>query len=1028
MGTPLRVLVAARSADLPDRLLARLRDAGYELAPRRVAAVVDLESQSAVLDLALIEHAPPELDAPEAVRLLRARDADGPIVVVSDTFGEALAVEAMRAGADDYVLLSDIGNLGDVVGRALEAGRARREQGEAKAAYAGLVGQLPLGLLVIQDRRIAYANQVLADWVGQTPSELVALTPEGVGDLMHPDDREAAWERIAEGLRGERGAEWVPMRIMRVDGTHRWVESHSRPITFEGAPAVQGVLRDVDAQRRAEAALRENEERYREIIALANGVAYERDWVADRFAFIDEGIEHLTGIPANEITPAAFDGLLSGFAQRSDAAMPVYEITRSRRVGPDQRMWRAEYILQTRDGRRLHVADASVQVRGPDGCLQRSIGMLQDITPYVEAVREAELSDRVYREAIEASAGVPYRRNLIDDSYDILGEGIEELTGIPASEFSLTALQRLIQERAFVGSGADEDVIEHAVAFDGGKRPHYRADYRIRTPEGADRWLSDRAIPVRDPETGRVIASLGILQDITDRKLMEQRLRSSLRLNEATIATIPSFLVVVDADLKVITANHRCPEGLSVPLDVVGRPISEALPQGLATGPDLVELIRGVVEAGGQDELLGVRYWAPGRPDMFLDLRICGFSVGHAGSRRALLVIDDVSEQHNLEEQARQTSKLRSIGTLAGGVAHDFNNILTGITGYADLVLDGADPEAPETKDLVAIRRLADRAAGLTRQLLAFSRRQTLSPVTVDLNKLTADLAKMLGRILGEDLELALDLDPYLGAVQADPGQIEQALMNLAANARDAMPGGGQLTIETQNVVLDEAYASRHVGCTPGSYALVAVSDTGHGMDEATRERVFEPFFTTKDIGQGTGLGLATAYGIVKQHGGNIWVYSEPGQGTTVKLYLPLAAGANGAETADEAPPPLGGSETVLVVEDEESVLRIIRRILEDHGYEMFAATSAEEAEKLYAGRATEIPVLLADVVLPGRSGPQLYESLRLRNPALKVLYISGYTRRAAVRSSGLPDDAPLLQKPFAPHDLARRLRESLDG
>ena len=391
-------------------------------------------------------------------------------------------------------------------------------------------------------------------------------------------------------------------------------------------------------------------------------------------------------------------------------------------------------------------------------------------------------------------------------------------------------------------------------------------------------------------------------------------------------------------------------------------------------------------------------------------------------------IMFDITQRKQLEEQLHQAAKMETVGRLAGGVAHDFNNILTGIKGYAQFLLAAAADGTAAQSDLMEINRLTDRAADLTRQLLAFSRKQALHPVVLDLNELIAKAMKMLMRLIGEHIELKFAPASALGRIEADPGQIEQVLMNLAVNARDAMPTGGKLTIDTTNVYLDHEYASTHVGVTPGHYVLLAVADTGCGMDQSTQDRVFEPFFTTREVGRGTGLGLSTAYGIVKQHGGNIWVYSETGEGTTFKVYLPRTDADTREVSAEGEEDVPRGSETILLVEDEDPVRAVAVRTLCSQGYTVISAASAEEAERLVAQQDQHIDLLLTDVIMPGRSGRALYERLAPARPSLKVLYMSGYTDDAIVHHGVLDADTAFLQKPFNPESLARRVREVLDG
>jgi signal transduction histidine kinase/DNA-binding response OmpR family regulator len=386
-------------------------------------------------------------------------------------------------------------------------------------------------------------------------------------------------------------------------------------------------------------------------------------------------------------------------------------------------------------------------------------------------------------------------------------------------------------------------------------------------------------------------------------------------------------------------------------------------------------------------------------------------------------------EREKMEMQFRQAQKMEAVGRLAGGIAHDFNNLLTAITGYGELMLPSLKEGERLRSNLEEVLKAAHRAAALTRQLLAFSRRQVLEPKVLDLNAVVVGILPMLRRLIGEDVDLVNVPDPGLGHVKADPGQIEQVIVNLAVNARDAMPGGGKLILETMNVDLDEVYARQHVAVRPGRFVMLAVSDTGVGMDEKTKASIFEPFFTTKEKGKGTGLGLATVYGIVKQSGGYIWVYSEPGRGTTFKIYLPRV---NNEIEHEESAKPLQvaahGSETVLVVEDEEIVRSLTRQILQARGYAVLEAQHGPEALRVCELHKGEIHLILTDVVLPHMSGPELAARVATLRPQIKLLYMSGYTGNALAHL-GVPDvEGACLQKPFTLASLARKVREVLDA
>ena len=433
------------------------------------------------------------------------------------------------------------------------------------------------------------------------------------------------------------------------------------------------------------------------------------------------------------------------------------------------------------------------------------------------------------------------------------------------------------------------------------------------------------------------------------------------------------------------------------------------------------------VEAGeeGRDSIARRHRTKSGR---VIDIEAARHAIEYGGRPAELVVLMDVTDRRHLEEELRQAQKMEAVGMLAGGVAHDFNNLLTIIGGYSQLILNNLAPDDPNQHSAEQILKAGERAAALTRQLLAFSRRQVLQPKVIDLNKLVTSLSTMLQRLIGEDIDLRLVLRPDLGQIYADPGQLEQVLMNLVVNARDAMPKGGTLTLETANTILDETYSSRHIALRPGPYTLIAVSDNGSGMDEATQARLFEPFFTTKGAGRGTGLGLSTVFGIVKQSGGSVQVYSEPNHGTSVKIYLPRIDQPVALESEAPAKPATCGSETILLVEDDEMVRNLVRATLVREGYHVLDAADPMAARRVSDEYRAPIDLLITDVVMPKVSGRELAHQLSRWRPDMKVLYMSGYTDSAIVNSGILHKEVAFLQKPFAPGTLAQKVREVLES
>lgn len=574
-----------------------------------------------------------------------------------------------------------------------------------------------------------------------------------------------------------------------------------------------------------------------------------------------------------------------------------------------------------------------------------------------------------------------------------------------------------------------KDDREHtAKAMEALFQPPYTAymEQRAMTKDGW-RWLGWMDTAVFD-EAGNITAVIGVGRDITERKqiegvLQENRVRSSQALKAAQAGAWEWNMAT---NQTIWSEENYLVLGLSPDIGETNYDtwLQRVHPE------DRAEAEYQVNKAVEQKRDLNIEFrivWPDGTIRWINDVGKSVFD--EKGDMVGMYGIQiDITERKQLEAQLQQSQKMESIGRLAGGIAHDFNNILVPIISYAELGMMNLTPDDKLYSYLQQVRDAAERAADLTRQILAFSRRQVLEMKTVDINVIVIEFEKMVQRLIVEDIELQTLLDPILYPVKADRGQIEQVLMNLVVNARDAMPTGGKLTIETASTYLDETYVKRYADDQPaGHYVMLAVSDTGHGMDMATQQQIFEPFFTTKMQGKGTGLGLATVFGIVKQHGGNICVHSEPGNGTTFKVYLPRAEGTvQTYETAVIEPASVYGIETILVVEDEKMVRKLVCETLAAHGYKVIEAQSPHDGLRLAYEYKKTIHLLLTDVIMPEMNGRELYQKILFVHPDIKVLYMSGYADDVIADHGILKEGISFLQKPFTVHTLTRRVKQVL--
>jgi two-component system cell cycle sensor histidine kinase/response regulator CckA len=628
-----------------------------------------------------------------------------------------------------------------------------------------------------------------------------------------------------------------------------------------------------------------------------------------------------------------------------------------------------------------------------------------------ELVQREELFRLISENAADLIAVVDMQGNRIYNSLSyekVLGYSAEELR-------SSSSFEQIHPE--------DRDRVKEAAQEARATGIGQPMEYRIRHKDGTWRTLESTASVICNSK-GEPEKLIIVNRDVTERNRAAEALRRSEASFRSVIVDAPYGIYRADLTGKFLMVNSALEKMLGY------KSQEELLEANLATG-----IYRYPAEHQKINELFlrdqhfrDIEVEWKRKDGAFLTVRCSGWPVKHESSTFIEVFAEDVTERRVLERQLRMAQKMEAIGRLSGGIAHDFNNLLGVIIGYIQVMKRSLVPGNSSYEYAEEIEKASQRAVSLTRQLLAFSRQQVLEPAILNLNTLVSDMEKMLPRLIGEDIQLNLMLDSAIGQVKADPGQVEQIVMNLAVNARDAMPDGGKLTIQTANAELDTAFSREHPGSVPGQYVMLSVTDTGTGMDPETQAQIFEPFFTTKDRDKGTGLGLATVYGVVKQSSGYITVESEKGKGASFKIYLPRIEQPVATQSeSSQAPLTVRGSETILLVEDAEPLRKLAHMFMKDNGYQVLTAADGAEAQMVAAQNAGPIHLLLTDVVMPGINGRVLAERLSPRHPAMKVLYMSGYTDTFIAGHGVLEEGIHLLHKPFTEEALMRKVRELLD-
>ena len=646
----------------------------------------------------------------------------------------------------------------------------------------------------------------------------------------------------------------------------------------------------------------------------------------------------------------------------------------------------------------------------------------------ITIARRQTMRERKHRETAESE--VRYRL-LADNATDIIVRHAPDGRIVyvsPAVYQTLGYRPRQLEGRHLTELSSDEDpttmdqILDQLRVTNGA----YRVEHRLRHADGRSIWLETTGRAIRDPVWGNVIELVTASRDIDARKEAESALRASNEFIRALFDSSPVAIIATDLNLQVLQWNGAAERLFGwTAEEVIGKPYP------LASETMLPEIARSRTRALREGRFIDVHAQRMRRDGSLVDLSLSVGVVRNAHSEPSgfVLLAADLSERAKLEAQLRHAQKMDAVGQLAGGIAHDFNNLLTVVTGYAGILLSELPKDEPIRPDIKEIMSAADRAGVLTRQLLAFSRQQMLEPRVLDLNDVVEGMEQMLRRVLPADIKVIMKLDRSLGWVNADPGQLEQVLMNLIVNARDAMPEGGELVIETRDARLDGTDGSECAGAKAGDYVTLAVSDTGCGIPEPMQSRIFEPFFTTKEYGKGTGLGLSTAHGIITQSGGYITVRSEPGVGATFKVYLPLVQSAPAVNVATAPVSTVTrGAETILLVEDDDAVRTTATRILERAGYTIYAAADGSEALAIHDRIGHGIDLLLTDMIMPEMSGGELTTRIREREPNVAVLVMSGYTEQTSLRQRLVDSGSTFIQKPFTPEGLTAKVREALNA
>jgi two-component system cell cycle sensor histidine kinase/response regulator CckA len=947
-----------------------------------------------ILDLNL-----PDSTGLETLQRVLAWNTRAAIVVLTGT-DEEIGIQAMREGAQDYIPKGQLQAplLARSVRYAMERHRASRALRESNESLARVISSAADAIITKDLRGIIQSWNPAAERLFGYSAEEALGKPMLM--LFPPDRVNEEQEILARIQKGERVEHFESVRI-RKDGSPLQVALTISPIRdSEGRiTGASKIARDISAQKQAEEALRNSESQLRRFIEEApvsvamfdmemRYLAASRRWVEA----YGGGHCELVGLGHYDLNP--------------DLPERWKELHRRGLAGENLRNDRDAWVKE--DGEQHWLRWAVTPWHHSSGEIGGVMIVAEDITGQVRAEEGLRFHENLLRETGHIAKVGGWEFDVVTGN----GYWTEEVARI--HELAPTTQPSKESGLAFY-QGESRSKIEHAISETIERGIPYDLELELTTAKGNRRWVRTIGHPVFEDE--KVVKLRGSFQDITERRLAEDQLRRQASLLDQAFDAV--FVWERDGAITFWNQGAERMYGFSKH-EAIGRVSHELLQTSAPAGPE--RALQSLALKGSWAGELG--HMRRDGKRIVVESRMVQIT---EGDRHYVLETNrDVSEKRLLEEQLRQSQKMEGIGRLAGGVAHDFNNLLGVILGCAELLAEAADLSQVR-KRAEEIHKAGQRAANLTRQLLAFSRKQMLEPKIIDLNSKISEMTNMLMRLVGEDIEISTSLPANLGKVRTDPSQIEQILLNLVVNARDAMPNGGKITIETQNIDLQEAYVASHTAVLPGPYVMIAVSDSGMGIDAETLTHIFEPFFTTKL--SGTGLGLAMVYGAVKQSGGNIWVYSEPGRGTIFKIYFPRVDGsADSVGPAERNAATPKGTETILLVEDSDSLREVTKEFLQIAGYNVVEGRDGKDALQVARAHEEAIHLLLTDVVMPGMSGRELANEVKRIHPETRILFMSGYTSNAIVHRGVLDEGVSLLTKPFTRSGLTQKVREILNS